>query len=64
MKKLLGIVVLVITSFIILISSASAAESAEVKTWGKNGNIPEEYKRPNLETLRHHFLTYNKRGKR
>jgi hypothetical protein len=63
MKKLLGIVVLVITSFIILISSASAAESAEVKTWGKNGNIPEEYKRPNLETLRHHFLTYNKRGK-
>ena len=63
MKKLLGIVVLVITSFIILINSASAAVSTEVKTWGKNGNIPEEYKRPNLETLRHHFLTYNKRGK-
>ena len=63
MKKLLGIVVLVITSFIILISSASAAESAEFKTWGKNGNIPEEYKRPNLETLRLHFFKYNKRGK-
>jgi hypothetical protein len=62
MKKILEIVVIVITSFIVLISSASAAESAEVKTWGKNRNIPEEYKRPNLETLRHHFLAYNKRG--
>ena len=62
MKKLLGIVVLVITSFIILISSASAAESSEVKTW-KNKQIPSDYKRPNLKTLRHHFLIYNKRGK-
>ena len=63
MKKLLEIVVIVITSFIVLISSASAAESGKVKTWGKNRNIPEEYKRPNLETLRHHFLAYNKRGR-
>ena len=55
--------VIVITSFIVLINSASTAESAEVKTWGKNRNIPEEYKRPNLETLRHHFLAYNKRGR-
>jgi hypothetical protein len=63
MKKLFEIVVIVITSFIVLISSASAAESGKVKTWGKNRNIPEEYKNPNLETLRHHFLAYNKRGR-
>ena len=62
MKKLLGIVVLVITSFIVLISSASVAQSAEVKKW-KNRQIPEEYN-PNLETMRYHFLTYNKRGKK
>ena len=62
MKKLLGIVVLVITSFIVLISSASVAQSAEVKKW-KNRKIPEEYN-PNLETMRYHFLTYNKRGKK
>ena len=63
MKKILEIMVIVITSFIVLISSASAAESGKVKTWGKNRNIPEEYKNPNLETLRHHFLAYNKRGR-
>ena len=38
-------------------------QNSKVKTWGKNRNIPEEYKRPNLETLRHHFLAYNKRGR-
>jgi len=62
MKKIISIVVLVITSFIVLISSASVAQSAEVKKW-KNRKIPEEYN-PNLETMRYHFLTYNKRGKK
>ena len=33
-----------------------------VKTWGKNSQIPEEYYKPNLKTLRYHFLKYNKRG--
>ena len=37
-------------------------KSPKVKTW-KNRQIPEEYKNPNLDTLRYHFLTYNKRGK-
>jgi hypothetical protein len=38
-------------------------QNSKVKTWGGNSQIPEEYKNPNLETLRYHFLTYNKRGK-
>ena len=62
MKKIISILSLVITSFIVLISSASVAQSAEVKKW-KNRQIPEEYN-PNLETMRYHFLTYNKRGKK
>ena len=37
-------------------------KSKKVKTW-KNRQIPEEYKNPNLDTLRYHFLAYNKRGK-
>ena len=37
-------------------------KSKKVKTW-KNRQIPEEYVNPNLETLRYHFLSYNKRGK-
>ena len=62
MKKIISILSLVITSFIVLISSASVAQSAEVKKW-KNRQIPEEYN-PNLETMRYHFFTYNKRGKK
>ncbi|MDA8845276.1 hypothetical protein N9N60_00945 [Candidatus Pelagibacter bacterium] len=38
-------------------------KSKKVKTW-KNRQIPEEYHNPNLETLRYHFLSYNKRGER
>lgn len=38
-------------------------QNSKVKTWGRNSQIPEEYYNPNLETLRYHFLTYNKRGK-
>ena len=38
-------------------------QNSKVKTWGRITKIPEEYKNPNLETLRYHFLTYNKRGK-
>jgi len=37
-------------------------KSKKVKTW-KDRKIPEKYKSPNLETLRYHFLAYNKRGK-
>jgi len=37
-------------------------KSPKVKTW-KNRQIPEEYKNPNLETLRYHFFAYNKRGR-
>ena len=37
-------------------------KSKKVKTW-KNRQIPEKYKNPNLETLRYHFLAYNKRGR-
>ena len=46
----------------LLLSSNAFAESEKVKTWGKNSQIPEEYYNPNLETLRYHFLAYNKRG--
>ena len=38
-------------------------KSKKVKTW-KNRQIPEEYHNPNLETLRYHFLSYNKRGEK
>ena len=37
-------------------------KNSKVKTW-KNRQIPEEYKNPNLETLRYHFFAYNKRGR-
>ena len=40
----------------------NSLKSPKVKTW-KNKQIPADYKRPNLETLRYHFLAYNKRGK-
>jgi hypothetical protein len=39
----------------------SGCQTTGLKTWGENRNIPEEY-RPNLETVRHHFLAYNNRG--
>ena len=57
MKKIFWVVVLSL-----LLSSNVFAESKKVKTW-KNRQIPEEYVNPNLETLRYHFLSYNKRGK-
>ena len=41
----------------------NSLKSSKVKTW-KNRQIPEKYKNPNLETLRYHFLAYNKRGER
>ena len=37
-------------------------KSSKVKKW-KNRQIPETYN-PNLETMRYHFFTYNKRGKK
>ena len=40
----------------------NSLKSSKVKTW-KNRQIPSDYKRPNLETLRYHFLAYNKRGR-
>ena len=40
----------------------NSLKSPKVKTW-KNRQIPSDYKRPNLETLRYHFLAYNKRGR-
>ena len=57
MKKIFWVVVLGL-----LLSSNAFAESEKVKTWGKNSQIPEEYYKPNLKTLRYHFLKYNKRG--
>ena len=40
---------------------ATSVSSEVVKTWGQNGNIPEDY-RPNLVTVRHHLQAYNRRG--
>ena len=47
---------------ILLVASLlMGCQTTGLKTWGETRNIPEEY-RPNLETVRHHFLAYNNRG--